>query len=91
MNIHARGGDDGDDGAGDDGPDGDDVADGDDGNADGDDGNADGDDFKQFTKRRTMLSSWSTLVTINTQLSSATPGKSQQIEFVTNIKNDRNK
>ena len=57
MNIHARGGDDGDDGAGDDGPDGDDVADGDDGNADGDDGNADGDDFKQFTKRRTMLSS----------------------------------
>ena len=84
MNIHARGGDDGDDGAGDDGPDGDDGA-------DGDDGNADGDDFKQFTKRRTMLSSWSTLVTINTQLSSATPGKSQQIEFVTNIKNDRNK
>ena len=59
--------------------------------ADGDDGDADGDDFKQFTKRRTMLSSWSTLVTINTQLSSATPGKSQQIEFVTNIKNDRNK
>ena len=50
MNIHARGGDDGDDGAGDDGPDGDDGA-------DGDDGDADGDDFKQFTKRRTMLSS----------------------------------
>ena len=47
MNIHARGGD---DGAGDDGPDGDDGA-------DGDDGDADGDDFKQFTKRRTMLSS----------------------------------
>ena len=58
MNIHARGGD---DGAGDDGPDGDDGAD-DDGGADADDGDADdgdadGDDFKQFTKRRTMLSS----------------------------------
>ena len=47
MNMHARGGD---DGAGDDGPDGDDGA-------DGDDGDADGDDFKQFTKKRTMLSS----------------------------------